>query len=29
MELVIENNSTNGKKTNADYIYAVVQWNEP
>ena len=29
MELVIENNSTNGKKTNADYIYAVVQWDEP
>ena len=29
MELVIQNNTTNGKKTNADYIYAIVQWDEP
>ena len=29
MELVIQNNSTNGKKTNADYIYVVVQWAAP
>ena len=29
MELVIENNATNGKKTFSDYIYAVVQWDEP
>ncbi len=29
MELVIENNTTNGKKTNTDYIYTIVQWDEP
>ena len=29
MELVIQNNTTNGKKTNADYVYVIVQWDEP
>ena len=29
IELLVENNSTNGKKTNDDYIYVVVEWLEP
>jgi len=28
MELIIQNNGTNGKKTKEDYIYAVVEWVE-
>lgn len=29
LELVITNNNTNGKKTNADYAYVIVEWVEP